>query len=451
MINNFYKKRVLVIGLGDTGQSVLHFLVSQNCVIRAIDTRTNVEGLGEIKAKFKDVEFITGQIFLESVTNDIELIVISPGVSLKESFLIAAIDKGIHVIGDIEIFAQVKAANAKVIGITGSNGKTTVTSLVGELLKASGISTIVAGNIGIPILNTLDEKVPEVYVLELSSYQLESTYSLVLDTATILNIFEDHMDRYSSIDEYVKAKYRIFNHAKKCILNRDDDYLKIFITNDTVTFGSDVDEVNYGIKKNGNQYFIAKGNSEIIEIDKIKLKGTHNIQNIMAAIALCEPFDIPDHIIKKVLAEFNAPPHRMEYVDSFSGIDFYNDSKGTNVGATIAAIKSMTKPILLVAGGDGKNQNFNPLINASKDKIKHVILIGKDAEIMQKAFSASAIPNHIEKSLEDAIRKSIELAIRGDVVLLSPACASTDMFKNYVERGNLFKIYIKKLKENHVR
>jgi UDP-N-acetylmuramoylalanine--D-glutamate ligase len=259
------------------------------------------------------------------------------------------------------------------------------------------------------------------------------------------------MDRYSSIDEYAKAKYRIFNHAKKCILNRDDDYLKTFITNDTVTFGSDVDEINYGIKKNGSQYFIAKGNAEIIGIDEIKLKGIHNIQNVMAAIALCEPFDIADHTLKKVLAEFNAPPHRVEYVDSFSGIDFYNDSKGTNVGATIAAIKSMTKPILLVAGGDGKNQNFNPLTYASKDKIKHVALIGKDAEIMQKAFSASAIPNHIEKSLEDAIRKSIEIANTGDVVLLSPACASTDMFKNYVERGNLFKACVKKLKENHAR
>ncbi|MGI9130712.1 MAG: UDP-N-acetylmuramoyl-L-alanine--D-glutamate ligase [Candidatus Methylopumilus sp.] len=451
MINNFYKKRVLVIGLGDTGQSVLNFLVNQNCVIKAIDTRANVEGLGEIKAKFKDVEFITGQIFHESIINNIELIVISPGVSLKESYVAAALDKGIPVIGDIEIFAQVKAANAKVIGITGSNGKTTVTSLVGELLKASGITTIVAGNIGTPILNTLDEKVPEVYVLELSSYQLESTYSLTLETATILNISEDHMDRYSSIDEYAKAKYRIFNHAKKCILNRDDNYLKSLITSDTVTFGNHIDEINYGIKKNGSQYFIARENVEIIGVDEIKLKGTHNIQNVMAALALCEPFNISNHTIKKVLTEFKAPPHRVEYVDSFSGIDFYNDSKGTNVGATIAAIQSMTKPILLVAGGDGKNQNFNPLMYASKDKIKHVALIGKDAEIMQKAFSASAIPNHIEKSLEDAIRKSVELANTGDVVLLSPACASTDMFKNYAERGNLFKACVKKLKESHVR
>jgi UDP-N-acetylmuramoylalanine--D-glutamate ligase len=451
MINSFYKKRVLLIGLGDTGQSVLYFLTNQNCFIKAIDTRTNVEGLSEIKTKFKDVEFITGQMFHESIIKDIELIVISPGVSLKESYVVAALDNGIPVIGDIEIFAQIKEKNSKVIGITGSNGKTTVTSLVGELLEASGITTIVAGNIGIPILNTLDETVPEVYVLELSSYQLESTYSLDLETATILNISEDHMDRYSSIDEYAKAKYRIFNHAKKCILNRDDDYLKPLIKCDTITFGNHVDEKNYGIKKNGSQYFIAKGNVEIIAVDEIKLKGIHNIQNVMAALALCEPFNVSKNAIKKVLAEFAAPPHRMEYVDSFSGIDFYNDSKGTNVGATIAAIKSMTKPILLVAGGDGKNQNFSPLMHVTKDKIKHVALIGADAEIMQKAFSAAAIPNHIEKSLEDAIHKSFELANKGDVVLLSPACASTDMFKNYVERGNLFKACVKKLKESHVR
>ena len=451
MINSFYKKRVLLIGLGDTGQSVLHFLTNQNCFIKAIDTRTNVEGLSEIKTKFKDVEFITGQMFHESIIKDIELIVISPGVSLKESYVVAALDKGIPVIGDIEIFAQIKEKNSKVIGITGSNGKTTVTSLVGELLEASGITTIVAGNIGIPILNTLDETAPEVYVLELSSYQLESTYSLDLETATILNISEDHMDRYSSIDEYAKAKYRIFNHAKKCILNRDDDYLKPLIKYDTITFGNHVDEKNYGIKKNGSQYFIAKGNVEIIAVEEIRLKGIHNIQNVMAALALCEPFNVSNNAIKKVLAEFEAPPHRMGYVDSFSGIDFYNDSKGTNVGATIAAIKSMTKPILLVAGGDGKNQNFSPLMHVTKDKIKHVALIGADAEIMQKAFSAAAIPNHIEKSLEDAIHKSFELANKGDVVLLSPACASTDMFKNYVERGNLFKACVKKLKESHVR
>ncbi len=451
MINSFYKKRVLLIGLGDTGQSVLHFLTNQNCFIKAIDTRTNVEGLSEIKTKFKDVEFITGQMFHESIIKDIELIVISPGVSLKESYVVAALDEGIPVIGDIEIFAQIKEKNSKVIGITGSNGKTTVTSLVGELLEASGITTIVAGNIGIPILNTLDETAPEVYVLELSSYQLESTYSLDLETATILNISEDHMDRYSSIDEYAKAKYRIFNHAKKCILNRDDDYLKPLIKYDTITFGNHVDEKNYGIKKNGSQYFIAKGNVEIIAVEEIRLKGIHNIQNVMAALALCEPFNVSNNAIKKVLAEFEAPPHRMEYVDSISGIDFYNDSKGTNVGATIAAIKSMTKPILLVAGGDGKNQNFSPLMHVTKDKIKHVALIGADAEIMQKAFSAAAIPNHIEKSLEDAIHKSFELANKGDVVLLSPACASTDMFKNYVERGNLFKACVKKLKESHVR
>ena len=267
----------------------------------------------------------------------------------------------------------------------------------------------------------------------------------------ILNISEDHMDRYSSIDEYAKAKYRIFNHAKKCILNRDDDYLKPLIKYDTITFGNHVDEKNYGIKKNGSQYFIAKGNVEIIAVEEIRLKGIHNIQNVMAALALCEPFNVSNNAIKKVLAEFEAPPHRMEYVDSISGIDFYNDSKGTNVGATIAAIKSMTKPILLVAGGDGKNQNFSPLMHVTKDKIKHVALIGADAEIMQKAFSAAAIPNHIEKSLEDAIHKSFELANKGDVVLLSPACASTDMFKNYVERGNLFKACVKKLKESHVR
>ena len=367
-------------------------------------------------------------------------------MSLRESYIQTALNQGIPVIGDIEIFALAKPVSSKVIGITGSNGKTTVTSLVGDLLKAAGITAIVGGNIGIPILNTLNQKAPEAYVLELSSYQLETTYSLALEAAVVLNISEDHMDRYGSIEEYAKAKYRIFNHAKNTIINRDDDYLKSKINESSVTFGNHLDEKNYGIKKNGNQYFIAKGNAEIISLDEIKLKGAHNILNIMAALALCEPFMISKDVIKKVLSQFKAPPHRVEFINSISGIDFYNDSKGTNVGATIAAIQSMTKPILLIAGGDGKSQNFKPLIGPSKGKVKNITLIGKDAKIMQEVFSGSAIPTTAEKNLESAIIKSYELAEAGDVVLLSPACASTDMFKNYVHRGEVFKDCVSKLK-----
>ena len=451
MITNFNKKRILVIGLGDTGQSVLHFLANKGCVIQAIDTRSTFDGLDDIKATFKEVKFFIGDTFNDDIINEVELIIISPGVSLKESYVQEALSRGIPVIGDIEIFAQVKSASSKVIGITGSNGKTTATSLVAALLKASEISTVVAGNIGIPILNMLNQAIPDVYVLELSSYQLETTYSLTLDSAAILNISEDHMDRYSSIEDYAKAKNRIFNHAKKCILNRDDNYLKSKIKNDSITFGSDLDEKNYSIKKNGNQYFIAKGKVEIVSLDHIKLKGSHNIKNVMAALALCEQFNISTSVIAKVLSEFEAPPHRMEYIDSISGVDFYNDSKGTNVGATIAAIQSITKPILLIAGGDGKNQNFQPLLGPLKGRVKNISLIGKDAEIMQKIFSTESIPITIEKNIEEAVKKSFGIAKKGDVILLSPACASTDMFKNYVERGNIFKGCVMKLKEAHAR
>lgn len=444
---NFNKKKILVVGLGDTGQSVLHFLANKECDIQAIDTRLDIDNFDEIKEKFKDIKFSIGEKFNDDIINDVELIIISPGVSLRESYLQTALNRGIPVIGDIEIFALVKPVSSKVIGITGSNGKTTVTSLVGDLLKAAGISVIVGGNIGVPILNTLNQKAPEAYVLELSSYQLETTYSLALEAAVVLNISEDHMDRYESIEEYAKAKYRIFNHAKKTILNRDDDYHKSKINENSVTFGNNLDDKNYGIKKNGNQYFIAKGNAEIISIDEIKLKGAHNILNIMAALALCESFMISKDVIKKVLSQFKAPPHRVEYINSISGIDFYNDSKGTNVGATIAAIHCMTKPILLIAGGDGKSQNFKPLIGPSKGRVKNIALIGKDAKIMQEVFSGGVIPTTIEKNLETAIIKSFELAEAGDVVLLSPACASTDMFKNYIHRGEVFKDCVSKLKK----
>lgn len=447
---DFYKKKVLVIGLGDTGQSVLNFLADKSCILTAIDTRHVIDGFEEIKKIYKDVKFFIGGPFGNNFIQDIDLIVISPGVSLKESYVKEALSRKIPIVGDIEIFAQVKSESSKVIGITGSNGKTTVTSLVGELLKASKISTIVGGNIGIPILNTLNQATPDVYVLELSSYQLETTYSLILDSATILNISEDHMDRYSSIEEYAEAKYRIFNHAKKCILNRDDAHLKSKIKNDSITFGADSDEKNYGIRRHGNRNFITKGNAEIVSLDDIKLKGPHNIKNVMAALALCEPFNISESVIAKVLREFKAPPHRVEYIDSISGVDFYNDSKGTNVGATIAAIQSMTKPILLIAGGDGKNQDFRPLLNALKNKVKTIVLIGKDAEIMQKIFISEAFPTSIEKNLEEAVIKLFKLAKIGDVVLLSPACASTDMFKNYAHRGDIFKGVVMKLKKiNH--
>jgi UDP-N-acetylmuramoylalanine--D-glutamate ligase len=408
---DLYKKKVLVIGLGDTGQSVLHFLADKRCVVTAIDTRTIVNGFEEIKKIYKEVKFFIGGSFGKNIIQDIDLIVISPGVSLKETYVQEALNLGIPVVGDIEIFAQVKSVPSKVIGITGSNGKTTVTSLVGDLLKASNISTIVGGNIGIPILNTLNQTAPDVYVLELSSYQLETTYSLVLDSAAILNISEDHMDRYDSIEEYAKAKYRIFNHAKKCILNRDDAYLKSKIKNDSITFGTDLDEKNYSIKKNGEQYFIAKGNVEIVSLDHIKLKGSHNIQNVMAALALCEPFNISASVIAKVLSEFKAPPHRVEYIDSISGVDFYNDSKGTNVGATIAAIQSMNKPILLIAGGDGKNQDFQQLLSPSKGRVKNIYLIGKDEDIMRKIFSTESIHVTIEKNIEDAVIKSFGIEI----------------------------------------
>ena len=446
MTINLNKKRVLVVGLGDTGQSVLNFLANKECIIRAIDTRSIIQGLDEIKENFKEVEFFIGDSINDDIIKDIELVVISPGISLKERYVQKALNLGISVIGDIEIFAQVKPLNSKVIGITGSNGKTTVTSLVSELLKTAGLSIIVGGNIGIPILNTLNQKAPDVYVLELSSFQLEATYSLVLETAAVLNISEDHMDRYDSIEEYAEAKYRIFNHANKIILNRDDDYLKSKIDEDSLTFGINVDEKNYGIKKNGNQYFISKGNTEIISLDEIKIKGMHNIKNIMAALALCEPFKISNDVIKSVVRQFNTPPHRVEYVESISGIDFYNDSKGTNVGATIAAIQSMTKPILLIAGGDGKNQNFKPLINPSKGRVKKIFLIGKDAKIMQEIFSKQAIPISIEKNLESAVIKSFESANMGDAILLSPACASTDMFQNYMHRGEVFKHCVSNLK-----
>ena len=451
-------KKVLVLGLGDTGLSALHWLKSQGALLSVADSRENPPDVDSVIKRMPEIKVHTG-VFDAATLLAAELIVISPGVSLQEPAVQAAIKHGINVIGDIELFAQHRPKNAKVIAITGSNGKTTVTTLVGEICKAAGLKTIVAGNIGLPVLEALMMEKPDVYVLELSSFQLETTHSLTVDAATILNICEDHMDRYANMQDYIAAKARIFDHAKLAVLNRDDAISMAIQANYVVTFGLNVfkheliNEIHFGLINIENEQYLAKGIEPLILVKQIKIKGQHNMANALAAAALCHAIGINKTAITQALLRFNGLPHRVEWVANFDDIDFYDDSKGTNVGATCAAITGMTskgfpQKVVLIAGGEGKGQDFSPLLPAVMANARAIVLIGRDANLIESALLPSNLPMYSAMDMPEAVAIAHKVAHKGDAILLSPACASFDMFKNYVHRAEVFVDAVKNLQIN---
>jgi UDP-N-acetylmuramoylalanine--D-glutamate ligase len=382
--------------------------------------------------------------------------VASPGVPLSEPEIQAAIKRGISVVGDVELFAQYRPASAKVIAITGANGKTTVTTLVGEMCKAAGLKTIVAGNIGLPVLDTLSLETPDVYVLELSSFQLETTSTLQIDAATMLNLSEDHMDRYASFQDYAIAKARIFYNAAIQVLNRDDAWSMMMARPKLaqVTFGlSDVTEDGaYGLQQVDGDTWLCVGEKELINISDLKIVGLHNAANALAAVALCRAIGVDYPPIIQTLYNFKGLPHRVEWVANISDVDYYDDSKGTNVGATCAAIAGLYKDgfpqkIVLIAGGEGKGQDFSPLATAVTENTRAVVLIGRDAALIEAAMLNTHVPLYHALDLPEAVNIAKKLAQAGDAVLLSPACASFDMFKNYVHRAEVFVRAVARLQE----
>ena len=381
------------------------------------------------------------------------MIVVSPGVPLSEPEIKSAINRGIAVIGDVELFAQYRSPNAKVIAITGANGKTTVTTLVGEMCKAAGLKTIVAGNIGLPVLDALAMETPDVYVLELSSFQLETTSNLVVDAATMLNLSEDHMDRYASFQDYAIAKARVFYNAKLQVLNRDDAWSMMMgrakLTQ--VTFGlTALDEQAsdaYGLMQVDGETWLCEGKKELINLLDLKIAGLHNAANALAAVALCRGIGIDYVPIIQTLYNFKGLSHRVEWVANIDDVDYYDDSKGTNVGATCAALLGLPQKIVLIAGGDGKGQDFAPLTRAVTENARAVVLIGRDAPLIEAVLLETNIPLYQAIDLPEAVNIAKKIAQTGDAVLLSPACASFDMFKNYVHRAEVFVNAVNQLKE----
>jgi UDP-N-acetylmuramoylalanine--D-glutamate ligase len=443
-------KRVLVLGLGETGLSALRWLNRQGARLSVADTRENPPGAETLKAELPEVKLYSGA-FKAEVFTQAELIVASPGVSLQEPEIQAAIKRGIAVIGDVELFAQYRPAQAKVIAITGANGKTTVTTLVGEMCKAAGLKTIVAGNIGLAVLDTLSMPTPDVYVLELSSFQLETTSNLQVDAATMLNLSEDHMDRYDSFQDYAIAKARIFYNAKLQVLNRDDAWSMMMSRAKLaqVTFGlSAPDEASaYGLIQKDDQTWLVEGDKELISLHDLKIAGLHNAANALAATALCRAIGIDYAPIIQTLYNFKGLPHRVEWVANIDDVDYYDDSKGTNVGATCAAIAGLPQKVVLIAGGDGKGQDFTPLKAVVQDNARAVVLIGRDAPAIETILLPTNVPLYRAIDLPEAVNIAKKLAQSGDAVLLSPACASFDMFKNYVHRATVFVEAVQRLKE----
>ncbi len=383
--------------------------------------------------------------------------------------------------GDVELFARaLQDSSAYVIAITGSNGKSTVTSLVGHLCAAVGLDTVVAGNIGLPVLDALDNqdtlgRCPDVWVLELSSFQLETTSSLKPDAATVLNISQDHMDRYAGLEDYAAAKARIFGVAEgargkeqgarenPCIqvLNRDDPMVMTMARPELVqwTFGiADIPLApcslslapgNFCLANRKDRLWLCEGDEALLPVDKLPIAGLHNAANALAALALCRGIGLPYAGLVPALKTFEGLPHRVQKVGEVAGRAFYDDSKGTNVGATAAALLGFTVPVVLIAGGDGKGQDFSPLGDAVKNA-RAVVQIGRDGPLVEAAIG-DACPVHRAESMEEAVELAYRLSRPGDAVLLSPACASWDMFRNYAHRAEVFIAAVKALgKDGHV-
>jgi len=445
-------KRVLVLGLGDTGLSVVNWVKRQEGSVRIADTRS-APPHGE---KLAGEEIHTGK-FKTSLLKDIDLVCISPGLSLEDEIVQAASAKNIPVLGDIELFAW--QATGKRIAVTGTNGKSTVTALAGHLLRSARIDCEVAGNISPPALDALMKRAggrkqtpPPVWVLELSSYQLETTWSLAPDAAAMLNLSEDHLDRYAGLAEYAAAKARIFMGKGAQVLNRcDSASMGLAVAGRSqVTFGMDAPAMpeDFGLADGA----LTRGSERIIAVAELPLTGAHNISNALAACALAHLAGAPVAALAQGLRSFQGLPHRMQRVALRSGVEWLDDSKGTNVGATVAALKGLApalggppNKVVLILGGEGKGQHFAPLAPAVRERARHVLLIGRDAKLIGKAIATAGVPTEHAASLEAAVARAAQLARPGDAVLLSPACASFDMFRDYKHRGEAFAAAVKAL------
>jgi len=429
----------IIIGLGKTGLSCVSYLRQQGRNVVVMDTRKLPPGIDEMKRLYPEVKVITGELEPAILSQAAEII-ISPGLSTKEPAIAEASAQGIRVIGDIELF--VRAANAPIVAITGTNGKSTVTTLIGDMALKAKLNVGVGGNLGEPALDLLSDQV-DLYVLELSSYQLETTHSLKAKVAVNLNVSPDHLDRYDSFQDYANAKLKIYEKCQTAVINRDDplSFKNVAMPSQVLSFGFKKMKDEFTLIKLDGKWSIAKGDNPIICADEIALKGMHQLKNCMAALAIAELLELPIKQCLAVLREFKGLKHRCQLIRDHAGVAWYDDSKGTNVGAVTAAINGLgsliSGKIILIAGGQGKESDYGELDHVVKQYVKRVVLIGEDANKIYHQLNPIA-DCEFASDMSDAVEKANQVAKSGDIVLLSPACASFDMFKNFEHRGDTF-------------
>lgn len=449
-------KTVLVLGLGETGLSMLRYLSAQGAHLRAADSRVAPAGVSEA-AKYVQAQQIFCGPLTASLFEGIDLIAISPGVALAETEVTRALDRGVPVVGDIELLAMHlhrQQHRPKVLAITGANGKTTVTSMVAHMCAYAGKDAVAAGNISPAVLDVMMRRganQPEVWVLELSSFQLETTATLQPDAATVLNVTEDHLDRYAGMDAYATAKARVLVGCKVQLLNRDDVRSISMTRKDAalVSFGlnAPLRPQDFGISHVHDEIWLMQGERRLMAASELQVSGLHNVANALAAIAMCRAIDLDMPVLLAGLRSFKGLPHRVEKVAEIAGVTYYDDSKGTNVGATEAALKGLGKRAVVILGGEGKGQDFSPLHAAVRDHARAAVLIGRDAKVIENALQDCGVEVVRAADMEDAVQRASALAKTGDAVLLSPACASFDMFRNYEHRAQVYITAVQALQE----
>jgi UDP-N-acetylmuramoylalanine--D-glutamate ligase len=426
--------KVLVVGLGDTGFSVARFLNEQHIRFAVVDSRDRPPLLAKLADEIPDAPIFTGG-FDEAAFKVASHLIISPGVSLKEYPIVKAIARGAKVFSDIDLL--VSCISVPVVGITGSNGKSTVTTMVGAMAKEAGRQVAIGGNLGTPALDLLQADC-DLYVLELSSFQLERTSLLNAAASTVLNVTADHMDRHDSMEDYAAEKQKIFNGDGVMVINLDDPWVKAMVKPERkIKTFSIHSQADYCLQSEGSIDYLVSENERLMALSELPLEGLHNASNALAALALGDAIGLDRQAMCNALRQFKGLDHRMQRVAKIRGITWVNDSKATNIGACLAALQGYKNKVILIAGGDAKGADMNELVPVLREKAKAVILMGKDGPVIEKAINGS-VPVYSVKNIAEAVNVASGLADKGETVLLSPACASLDQFKSYKERGEKF-------------
>jgi UDP-N-acetylmuramoylalanine--D-glutamate ligase len=434
--------RALVLGLGRTGLSSARYLDRKGLKVRVADTRAEPPGLAALRERVPAAEICTGG-FEPGLLDEVAHVVISPGLSLREPIAVAAAERGLPVVGDVELFAR--EVRRPVAAVTGTNGKSTVTALLADLANAAHRKAVAGGNLGEPALDLLEHPAPDLYVLELSSFQLETTHSLETAASVVLNVTPDHMDRYDSLADYAGAKARIFDGCETAVINVDDPVVRQMPRpgQRVISFSLEDGNADYSLGRVPEPVLACRGEA-LLPVSSLKLQGLHNVANALAALAMSEALELPRAPVLEALAAFGGLAHRTQWVADVGGVRYVNDSKGTNVGATQAAVAGMPGPLVLIAGGDGKGQDFAPLAESFRGKVRQVVLIGRDARSLAAVLDG-VCPVTFASGMADALQAARAAAVPGDTVLLSPACASLDMFRDYAHRGDEFASAVRSL------